>query len=99
MTADLFPELIDKARHGAEWWTGRYQCRNWNGFFQSREDGRGKWQFYVVGFTDGPPGGEQTAHVALIDRGERLCGAPCPIDARNRIQVMGRWYGPENWKH
>lgn len=96
---DLFPETIDKTQHGAQWWAGRYQCRNWHGFFQSREDGCGPWLFYVEGFTDGAPGEEQTAHVAMIENGERLHGLPCPIDNENRLHIRGRKFGPDQWKH
>ena len=41
MMDDLFPETINKGAHGAEWWVGHWQCRNWHGYFQSREEGRG----------------------------------------------------------
>lgn len=47
MPEDLFPETINKGCHGAEWWIGRRQCRNWHGFFQSRHEGRGTWQFGI----------------------------------------------------
>ncbi len=99
MTQDLFPELIDKARHGTEWWAGRYQCRNWHGFFQSREEGRGNWLFYVEGFCDGPAGEEKTAHVARVVDRDKLRGVPCPIDLNNRVQIMGKRYGRDHWQH
>lgn len=99
MTEDLFPETIDRSQHGAEWWAGRYQCRNWHGYFQSREDGRGNWLFHVEGFADGPAGEEKTAHVArAVDR-NTLRGFPCPIDQKDRITIMGRKFGRDHWNH
>lgn len=99
MFDDLFPETIDKAKPGTEWWAGHWQCRNWNGFFQSREDGRGLWQFYVEGFGGGAAGEETTAYVARIGAGDQIRGLPCPIDSKNRITILGRTYGRNHWTH
>lgn len=68
MTLDLFPETMDRSRHGIVWWTGRYQCRNWHGFYQSREGGEGPWLFHVRGFSGGPAGYETTAWVLTVDQ-------------------------------
>lgn len=98
---DLFPETIDRAQHGAVWWIGAYQCRNWHGFLQSREGSNGPWTFYVEGFTDGEAGSEETAHVATVEQGRnRSEGArPCPIDKQGRLHIMGLKFGRDRWQH
>lgn len=96
MMDDLFPETINKSQHGAEWWQGRYQCRNFHGFFQSRYDGRGIWQFSVPWFS----GDNLTCTVhAISSNGELMHRRNIPIDQRNRITIMGRQYGREAWQH
>ena len=99
MTQDLFPHTIQKEKHGTVWWAGSYECRNWHGYFQSREGGRGSWIFYVEGFTDGRAGEEQTAFVARVNENGSLRGEPCPIDHDGKILVLGSRYGRDRWNH
>ena len=42
-----FLDPVDKSVSGATWWAGNDQCRNWHGYYQTREDGAGPWQFVV----------------------------------------------------
>ena len=96
MTYDLFPETIDKSKHGAEWWCGAWQCRNFHGYFQSREQGRGAWQFTIPWFSLD----DVTCTVyAINDLGEVVKRAGVPIDSKGRITVLGKKYGREFWNH
>lgn len=39
---DLIPMTeAEKAKLGAQWWAGGYECRNFGGYYQVREQGRG----------------------------------------------------------
>lgn len=93
MTDTLFPDLIDKARHGATWWAGNWQCRNFHGYFQSREGGRGPWRFQIDGFGD-----DDCTVLVVRDQGS-LGTCRAPIDALDRITIMGRKYGRNHWSH
>ncbi|MEM8976176.1 MAG: hypothetical protein AAGD43_29260 [Pseudomonadota bacterium] len=84
---------LEKATHGISWWAGSWECRNFHGFFQSREDGRGPWAFTIYGF------GETTASIYRISETGDLVQHSVPIDAEDRITVLGRKYGRENWNH
>lgn len=96
MMGDLFPETIDRAKHGAEWWRGHWQCRNFHGYFQSREDGRGSWQFAIPWFSLD----DVTCTVYVIDSaGELKHRDNVPIDSQDRITVLGKKYGREFWSH
>lgn len=99
MTPDLFPEIIDRSRHGAVWWTGRYQCRNWHGFHQSREDGEGQWLFHVRGFSDGPPGEERTAWVLTVNQETTPGAIPCPIDEKHVLTICDQRFSRNRWCH
>ncbi|MPL92129.1 hypothetical protein SDC9_38226 [bioreactor metagenome] len=93
---DLFPETINKAVHGTVWWRGRRQCRNFHGFFQSRDDGVGLWQFSVPWFS----ADNLTCTVyAISSSGELEHCRNIPIDRRDRLTIMGRQYGREAWRH
>ena len=94
----LFTDMIDKAKDGAIWWAGNWQCRNWHGYIQSREGGTGNWCFQVGGFS-GPEDGNGIAHVCIIRADESLAVSPQPIDANNRILIEGKRYGRSHWNH
>lgn len=83
----------EKGKHGASWWQGSWECRNFHGFFQSREQGRGPWEFHIHGF------GDDKASIYRITETGKLVQHDVPIDADNRISVLGRKYGRENWNH
>ncbi|CTQ47677.1 hypothetical protein [Roseibium aggregatum] len=89
---ELF-ERDDKGVAGAVWWAGHWQCRNNNGFFQDREDGKGPWKFVIYGF------GETDCTVYRVSEDGQLSHCRVPIDERNRILINGRRHGPENWRH
>ena len=96
MMEDLFPETVDKGQHGTEWWHGHRQCRNFHGFFQSREEGRGQWQFSVPWFACD----DVTCTVYVINaQGELKKKDGIPIDAEGRITILNRKYGREAWNH
>lgn len=69
--ADLFPELIDAMREGTVWWAGNWQCRNWHGYFQHREGGRGHWCFVIQSFGGDPAGDGRADCTGSLVR--RLC--------------------------
>jgi len=94
----LFPDLIDKTKEGATWWVGAWQCRNWHGFIQSREGGRGNWCFQIGGFS-GPEEGNGIAHVYIIRSDGSLGESPHPIDGPGRVLIEGKRYGREHWNH
>ncbi|WP_435171123.1 hypothetical protein [Falsirhodobacter sp. 1013] len=93
---DLFPDTITKAAHGAIWWAGNYECRNWHGYFQSREGGRGNWRFQVPWFSTD----DVTCSVyAITEAGDVQTRDLIPIDDKARITIMGRKYTREHWEH
>lgn len=93
---DLFPETINQGTHGAEWWAGNWQCRNFKGYFQSREDGHGTWRFQVPWFSnDGA-----TCSVYRIDAaGQHYTSDGIPIDDGGGITILGRKYDRRFWDH
>lgn len=91
--AELFEDTAQHQSPGAVWWAGHWQCRNWHGYLQSREGGRGPWCFIIHSF-GGEPDGEGTAHLYLVDGKQAV-----PIDRENRILVLGRRYGRDRWNH
>lgn len=76
-------------------WVGGYQVRNFHGYYQSREGGVGKWQFHVSGFDASTTGMEGRCTLILADGGRE----EVPIDAVDRISVLGAMYGRDQWKH
>lgn len=93
---DLFPETITKGANGAIWWAGNWECRNWHGFFQSREGGCGTWRFQVPWFSSD----DVTCSVYVItEAGEMQTRDMIPIDDKSRITILGRKYAPEHWDH
>ena len=93
---ELFPMTgEEKATPGAQWWAGSYQCRNFAGYYQVREQGRGDWQFVIYGFGFD----DTTACIYRIDQGGKLVHEDVPIDEQGRITVGGRKFGRDNWCH
>lgn len=90
---ELLAEPIDKTRDGATWWAGNWQCRNWKGWLQSREGGKGTWTFQIGGFS-GPEDGDGLARVYRVEGCQDV-----PIDRRNRILIEGKRYGRSHWNH
>lgn len=88
---DVIPR--EKAQHGATWWNGNWECRNWHGYFQSREGGTGPWMFQIYGF------GDTDCSVYTLDEAGKMVLGRVPIDDQNRIAVLGRKYGPSHWAH
>ncbi|MDH2328309.1 hypothetical protein QCN27_15695 [Cereibacter sp. SYSU M97828] len=88
---DLFE--IDKGQHGAEWVTGNWQCRNFNGWFQQREGGEGPWQFVVYAF------GVTDCTIYRLNKAGGMYQERVPIDEQDRITVGRRKYGREHWTH
>ncbi len=84
---------IDRSNSGATWWAGAYQCRNWNGYFQSREGGTGLWQFTIYAF------GEDDAVVIGLDQAGARCHIRVPMDAQDRLIIDGKRYGRSKWSH
>ncbi|WOI35416.1 hypothetical protein [Tritonibacter scottomollicae] len=84
----------EKGKPGAQWWDGAYQCRNFEGYFQKRKQGRGPWKFDIegVGF-DGI-----SAYVYRVREDGELEEEKVPIDDQDRITVNGRKYGSKNWE-
>lgn len=96
MMDDLFPDTINKSEHGATWWAGSWECRNWNGYFQSRESGRGNWCFQVPWFSND----NLTCSVYVIDANSQPQTRDLiPIDQENRITIQGRKYSRDFWHH
>lgn len=83
----------DMARHGAVWWRGNWECRNFHGYFQSREGGEGLWCFQIHAF------GDTDCCVYALDTSGLLIQMRVPIDDQNRITVRGRKYGRNQWAH
>lgn len=90
---DLFGDAPAHATEGASWWAGNWQCRNWRGYLQHREGGRGNWCFIIDSF-GGDTDGEGTAWVLKIEGKEAV-----PIDRRNRLLIQSRRYGRSFWHH
>ncbi len=93
---DLFPETIDKGRPGSIWWVGNWQIRNFQGFMQSREEGRGNWCFQIYGF--GADGGDWCSVHGLDAAGEQIMHRVW-IDAKDRLHIAGQTYGRAHWNH
>lgn len=83
----------DMARHGAVWWRGNWQCRNFHGYFQSREGGAGVWCFQIYAFGD-----TDCCVYALNALGE-MVQKRAPLDDQNRITICVRKYGRRQWAH
>ncbi len=88
-----FLEPISKAIHGAEWFAGNWQCRNHNGYLQSRESGRGLWKYTIYAF------GDDDCLVYAINADGELTHVLVPIDGKDRITIHGRKYGRDHWQH
>lgn len=71
---ELQPE--ERRRHGAAWWSGSWECRNFHGYYQVREQGRGNWQFIIYGF------GDHKANVYRVNDIGELYRENVPIDAK-----------------
>ncbi|GAB2188326.1 hypothetical protein [Roseibium sp. LAB1] len=89
---ELF-QCTGKGQPGATWWAGRWQCRNMNGWFQDREDGKDPWYFVVYAF------GDSDCVVYRLDEAGTLVHHRAPIDPQGRITIDGRKYGRRNWRH
>lgn len=83
----------EKGKHGAVWWAGNWECRNFDGYFQTREGGRGAWRFVIYGFGD-----EDVSVYAVNPFGEIIL-KQAPIDKQDRISVLGKRYGRDRWQH
>ena len=83
----------EKGTPGSSWWAGAWECRNFEGFYQVREQGRGPWQFVIHGF------GEDDVSVFGVNPSGTLFHRCVPIDQQDRITVHGRKYGRDNWQH
>jgi len=70
------------------------QQRYMHGYMQLRDTGH-PWQFVVSGFDSTFSGQDGWCTVIRSDHTtERV-----RIDARDRINIAGRWYGRRNWMH
>lgn len=83
----------DKGQHGAVWWSGNWECRNFDGYFQTREAGRGAWRFVIYGF------GSTEASVYKVNPFGDLIIEDVPIDPEDRILILGKRYGRNFWQH
>ena len=97
---DLFEPLayahLTPADNGCVWWAGNWECRNWNGWFQSREGGRGNWRFQVPWFGLD----DRTCSVyAIAQDGTLTARDDVPIDSQNRILIDGKRYSRDHWCH
>ena len=93
---DLFPETIDRKKHGATWTVGNRQMRNFRGFLQSREFNDENWQFQIPWFSTD----NITCSVYVIDdAGEIKAQAGIPIDYQARITIHDKKYGRQFWDH
>ncbi|WP_299553660.1 hypothetical protein [uncultured Tateyamaria sp.] len=88
---DLMPE--ERGTSGAVWWSGSWECRNFGGFYQVREQGRGNWCFIIYAF------GDHHANVYRVNQIGELYRENVPIDANDRITILGRKYGRDHWQH
>ncbi len=93
MTQLSFLEPIPHDTHGATWWVSNWQCRNFHGYFQSREGGRGNWCFQIQGF------GDDDCTVMAWDHHGKPCGKVVPIDRKDQITINGVQYGRGHWSH
>lgn len=84
---------IDKTQHGKIWWYGNYQCRNFHGYFQDRENGIGAWQFVIHSF------GETECEIYALDPLGDLSTTMVPIDQDARLIVNGKRYTNRYWRH
>lgn len=75
-------------------WIGNWQIRNFKGYYQSRESGAGPWKFHIYGF-NGTTGERGTCSLILAGGGRE----DVPIDANDRISVLGVKYGRTHWDH
>lgn len=98
MTQLSFLEPVSKGQLGAVWWAGSWECRNWHGWLQSREQGRGPWCFTIYGFS-GEPETHSSCSVYALDESGSLITREVPIDPRNRITIEGRKFGRSHWMH
>lgn len=89
---EMFP-LDHKGIPGAKWWVGNWECRNFHGYEQGREGGRGDWQFHIYGF------GDDDCTVATLKSDGAFGSAIVPIDGLDRITIEGRKYGRRYWNH
>lgn len=99
----LFPDLptqlaTDHSQHGAQWRAGGWNCRNWHGYFQSREIGARHWCFQIIGFAGEPEEWGEASVYKLDERGE-MVAEDVPIDPQNRLHILGRKYGRNHWAH
>jgi hypothetical protein len=74
---------------------GNYSLRNFKGYRQSREGGKGPWLFYITGF-DGTSSGQAGRCSVLLANGST---ESVPIDAEDRITILGRKFGRTHWNH
>ncbi|MEM1396634.1 MAG: hypothetical protein AAGH38_04190 [Pseudomonadota bacterium] len=88
-----FFDPVDKGKHGATWWAGNWQCRNWRGYFQSREQGKGPWQFSIYAF------GDVDAVIYAIDDEGTLYHWRVFMDDRDRLLIDGQRFGRNRWQH
>lgn len=88
-----FFDPVDKSIPGAKWWARSWQCRNFHGFLQQREDVRGPWQFVIYAFGDG-----DAAVYALDGRG-KLVHERCEMDDKDNLVIQGKRYGRRHWCH
>ncbi|WP_417839429.1 hypothetical protein [Tritonibacter scottomollicae] len=85
----------EKGKPGAQWWVGAYQCRNFEGYFQQREQGRGPWQFVIYGFGFD----DVSASIYRVRQDGNLEKEVVPINGKDILTVNGREYGRANWCH
>jgi len=88
-----FFDPVDRTVPRSTWWSGNYQCRNWQGYYQTREGGTGPWKFVIYAF------GVNDAVVYAIDAMGALKYNRVPIDARDRLLINGKRYGRRHWDH
>jgi hypothetical protein len=84
---------IDKPQHGKIWWHGNYQCRNFHGYFQDRENGIGKWKFVIHAF------GETECEVYSLDALGDLTTSMVPMTQNAQLLIDGNFYCNSNWRH
>lgn len=85
----------DTLAEGETRWMGNWQVRNFKGYFQSREGGAGTWRFQVSTFDATSTGQHGSCSLILADGGR----ATVPIDAKDRISVLGVKYNRSHWAH
>jgi hypothetical protein len=87
--------LANELAHGQSTWIGSHQVRNFHGFLQSREGGKGAWQFQVTGL--GPESTGQAGWCNVLEIGGDA--KRVSIDEQDRICIKGRRYGRARWNH